>query len=136
MSMTEFVRRAEQRSKDSINRCYESINFLYYELDFLNDLLLRYSNRVSGKSMSTREKLNREAEMRERIPRVYEDINYYKECINCERKEMKRIHDTYGYPSGSNEYQSSKYINNTEDEEDDEEYIHDYKYNFATDTWE
>lgn len=133
--MTDFVRRAEQRSKESINRCYESINFLYYELDFLNDLLLRYSNRVAGKSMSTREKRNKETEMRERIPRIYEDINYYKECINCERKEMKRIHDTYGYPSRSNEYHSSNYINN-EDEQYEEEDIHDYKYNFATDTWE
>ena len=142
MSITDFVKRAERKSKESINRCYSSIDFLYWELDFVNDLLLRYSNRASGKSFSTRERMIKMAEIRERIPRIYEDINYYKQCINYDRKEMKRIHQTYGYPSTSERYQSnsSEYDNYNDDdnysynEEEEEESI--YKYNPVTDTWE
>ncbi len=160
MSMKDFIRKAERQSRESINRDYRSIDMLYYELDFLNNLLQRYSNKQSGQTFSTRKRQDEMNSIRERIPRVYQDINYYKECINVERKEMKRIHDTYGTSYGY-KYNEEKYEDapntlhvdyNDNDEyetyEDDDEYvppydydeeleeIKDYKYNPVRDTWE
>lgn len=143
MSMKDFVRRSEQKSKENINRDYMNIDMLYYELDFLNNLLNRYSNKNSGKTLTVFEKQDEMTKIREQIPRVYENINYYKECINAEKKEMKRIYDTYVFDSNQ-QIQYEKYIeynkNNSELEEQEEledlEEIKDYKYNPVTDTWE
>ena len=158
MSMKDFIRKAERQSRESINRDYRSIDMLYYELDFLNNLLQRYSNKQSGQTFSAKKRQDEMNSIRETIPRVYQDINYYKECINAERKEMKRIHDTYG-ANYSYKYNEEKYENapntlhvdyNDNDEyetyeEDDEipydydeelEEIKEYKYNPARDTWE
>lgn len=97
MSMKDFVRRAEISSKENINRAYRDIDFLHYQIDFLNNLLNRYSNKTSGRTLSVYQRQDEMARIREQIPRAYQDINYYKECINAERKEMKRIYDTYGF---------------------------------------
>jgi hypothetical protein len=131
---------------------------LYYELDFLNNLLHRYSNKTSGRTFSTKKRRDEMDSIRERIPRVYQDINYYKECINFERKEMKRIHDTYGtnysYKYNEEKYEDAPntlhvdYNDEYETYEDDDEYvppydyneeleeIKEYKYNPVTDTYE
>jgi chromosome segregation ATPase len=156
--MKDFIKKAERQSRESINRAYRSIDMLHYELDFLNNLLQRYSNKTSGRTFSTQKRRGEMDSIRERIPRVYQDINYYKECINAERKEMKRIHDTYG---GSYSYNEEKYedipqstlhidynddYETYNDEEDDyvppyeydeePEEIKEYKYNPVSDTWE
>ena len=146
MTMKEFVQKAEQRSKESINRAYRSIDMLHYELDFLNNLLHRYSNKKSGLTFTYKHRQNEMNDIRDRIPRVYEDINYYKECINVERKEMARIYNTYcGGKTYEDTYETlDKYEENNYEptneyeytNEYDEEEITDYKYNFVTDTWE
>ena len=158
--MKDFIRKAERQSRESINRDYRNIDMLHYQLDFLNNLLQRYSNKQSGQTLSAKKRQEEMNSIREIIPRVYQDINYYKECINAERKEMKRIHDTYG-ASYNYKYNEEKYENapntlhvdyNDNDEfetyEDDDEYvppydydeeleeIKEYKYNPARDTWE
>lgn len=162
MSIKEFVRRVEIKSRESINRDYRTIDMLHYELNFLNDLLNRYSNKQSGRTFSVSKRLNEMASIRERIPQIYKDINYYKECINAERKEMKRISDTYGFDSFKYNKQE-KYVTYTDnykndnyniDNEDDEEYEEDdeipmnnlddtdeeepadYRYNPITNTFE
>ena len=42
----------------------------------------------------------------ERMTRILEDINLYKECINAEKKEMKRIHNIWGYGFTNITYES------------------------------
>ena len=119
----------------------------------------RYSNKKSGITLTVFQKQDEMTKVREQIPRVYENINYYKECINAERKEMKRIYDTYGF-SPKQQIRYEKYENHTEynnyqeeDHQEDEYYennseveecekledleeIKDYKYNPVTDTFE
>ena len=101
MSMKEFVYKAERQSKESINLAYRNIEMVQYEIGLLNDQLKRYSNKVSGRTLTHRERQNEMNIIREKIPSAYSDINYYKECINAEKKEIKRIFDTYGYPQRS-----------------------------------
>jgi hypothetical protein len=159
--MKDFVKRAEKNSKESINRAYRDIDFIYYEIDFLNNLLNRYSNKTSGRTLSVYERQDEMARIRERIANAYKDINFYKECINVERKEMKRIYDTYGFePSYQVKYETYNKVDDYNefraqyeddggdfeekyDEEEEEipveeelEEIKEYKYNFVTDTWE
>ncbi len=119
MSLKNFVRRSEIISRENIKKCYRDIDMLYYELDFLNDLLNRYSNKTAGTSMSIYERQNEMASIREQIPRVYKDINFYKECINVEKMEMKRIRETYGYDN------EQKY-NQTYNEEYNDNYNDNY----------
>jgi hypothetical protein len=157
--MKDFVKRSEKSSKESINRAYRDIDFIYCEIDFLNNLLNRYSNKTSGRTLSVYERQDEMASIRERIANAYKDINFYKECINVERKEMKRIYETYGFePSYQVKYETYNKVDEfraqyEEDDEEnyDEEYneeeeempveeeleeIKEYKYNFVTDTWE
>lgn len=161
MSLQDFVKRAERSLKDSINRSYRCIDMLHYELSFLNDQLLRYSNKHSGRTLTARERQDEIADIRERIPEAYKDINYYKECINAERKELQRIYDTYGYSStkyykeekydiyderqanfghhtndynDDNDYEESD--NELENEIEEEEPPQDYKYNPETGMFE
>lgn len=165
MSMKDFVRRAEISSKNNINRAYRDIDFLYWQLDFLNDLLQRYSNKKSGMTLSNRSRQEEMNNIREQVPRVYQHINYYKECINAEKKEMKRIYDTYGFvPTQYHKYENNNentkkydeyeddYVNYNADNNYEDDYdgnseisepevenleeIIDYKYNSVTDTWE
>ena len=76
MSFKDLVRRAERQSKQSINESYRSIDHLYLELDFLNDLLNKYNNKKSGLTYSRLERLEKMGQIRERIPEIYQDINY------------------------------------------------------------
>ncbi len=142
MSLQDFVRRAVPNLRDSINRSYRAIDILYYELDFLNDLLIRYMNKKSGHTLSVRERQNEMSDTRERIAGVYKDINYYKECINAEKKEIQRLYNTYGYPSSKSytyEDECDEYYDDNEeyrDEDNNLEEIKEYKYNYATGVFE
>jgi len=151
MSINEFVRKAEKNSKENIINAYRDIDFLYWQIELLQNQLNRYSNKTSGKSLSLCERLNEMALIRKSIPQVYKDLNYYKECINYERNEIKRINDTYGYSYKSIPYNEEKYIKLTNNSdmiyedyeenkydifEDINEEITEYKYNSLTDTFE
>ena len=134
MSMKDFVRRAEISSKENIRRAYSDIDFLYWQIDFLNDLLNRYSNKTSGKTLTVYQRQDEMARIREQIPRVYQDINYYKECINAEKKEMKRIYDTYGFGPAYQPYyekrEKTQYYSDDEDTRNDfvDNYNDSYEY--------
>jgi hypothetical protein len=128
MSLKDFARRSEIISKENIKKCYRDIDMLYYELDFLNNLLSRYSNKTAGTSFSIYERQNEMASIREQIPRVYKDINFYKECINVEKMEMKRIRETYGYNDERN-------YNNVYDQEHRQNYTYNEDYDDYNDNY-
>jgi hypothetical protein len=147
MSMRDFVKKAAKQSKESINRSYRDIDDVYYQIDMLNNMMNRYMNKKSGASLTVKGRQNEISDIREMIADAYKSINFYKECINAEKKEMKRIYDTYGYPPNrySEEYNDDK--DNEYDESDDFSYgdeinedcleeIKEYKYNFATGIFE
>ncbi len=98
MSVKEFVRRSEIKSRESIRRAYMDIDMCYAELDLLNEQQARYTNMFAFRGgLPPYEKQQRLLEIRERIPKVYEYINYYKECIAYEKREINRICVTYGF---------------------------------------
>lgn len=152
VSMRSFVRRAERQSKQSIRESYVSIDLIHDEINFLNQLLDRYMNHRGGLTYTHSQRRKIIDEIRERIPAAYKDINYYKECINAEKKEIKRIHETYGYFDEPQYIQDdcethtdvhNSYYQDTEDgdnytdiHEDDLEEIKEYKYNYATGVFE
>jgi hypothetical protein len=88
---------------------------LYWELDFLNELLNKYTARRAGNTFTASEKSKMVKEIRERLPLLHEDIKYYKDCIAAEKKEMQRIYNTYGFKPASRRI-------NTEDDTDDMHY--------------
>ena len=55
-SMKEFVQRAERQSRESINRSYGEIDNLYWDINFFNEILLRYVNKKSGYKLSHSER--------------------------------------------------------------------------------
>ena len=163
MSAVAFVKKAEKQSRETIDRSYREIDNLYWEVDFLNNLLLSFLNKKSGYLLSYSERQREMDDICEIIPEIYKNINYFKECINVEKKEMKRIHATYGYGYGYGyepeyykeiklvSYEEYKAEKDSEDEsndssddepvpytkEDEElEEIKDYKYNHATGLFE
>jgi hypothetical protein len=97
MEIEAFVRRTERQTNESINRSYRDIDILYCELDFLNDLLHRYTIRKSGHTLTFAERHKEMADIRERIPEIHEHIKFYKDCIDAEKKEIQRIYDTYRF---------------------------------------
>ena len=138
MSIESFVRRVIPQMRQSINRSYKDIDMLYYELDFLNDLLTRYLNRRSGNTLTHSERRKEIDDIRERISNIYRDINYYKECINVEKSEIKRIYETYGSKVNVIRY-DKEYITDYElysDADEEFEEIKEYKYNYATGVFE
>lgn len=162
-SMKEFVQRAERQSRESINRSYGEIDNLYWDINFFNEILLRYVNKKSGYKLSHSERQKEMEDIRATISEIYKNINFYKECINVEKNEMKRIHKAYGYshnikpeyytedkPVQYDEYRLENnteydlYDNDSEDnyvvpytEEDEElEEIKEYKYNYTTGVFE
>jgi hypothetical protein len=88
---------------------------LYWELDFLSELLNKYTVHRAGNTLTTSEKSKMVKEIRERLPLLHEDIKYYKDCITAEKKEMQRIYNTYGFKPASRRI-------NTEDYTDDMHY--------------
>ena len=144
--MRDFVRKAELQSKESINRSYRDIDMFYLNINELNDMLLRYMNKRAGYSLTRAKREKEMNNIREMIADTYKTINYYKECINAEKKEMCRIHDTYGYsydmhPKYNDTYDTNTYCyDNESDNEsmynDDLEEIKEYRYNHATGVFE
>lgn len=142
MSVKEFVRRSEIKSRESIRRAYIDIDSCHRELDLLNEQLAKYSNNFASRGgLPPYEKQKRMTEIRERIPEVYNYINYYKECIAYEKSEIIRICTTYGFevnkqynrdfseyiPNTKNKVQANDEYNNDEynDEYDNDEYNND-----------
>ena len=147
MSMKEFVKKSERQSRESIDHSYREIDNLYWDINFLNDMLHRYMNRNSGRTLTHNEKQKVMEEIRLQISNVYKYINYHKECINVEKKEMKRIHTAYGYSydvkpdyrsERDSEYDNSgdEYVPPYTEEEEELEEIKEYKYNYATGLFE
>ena len=98
MSLKEFVRRSEIKSRESIRRAYIDLDTCYAELELLNEQQTKYSNMFAFRGgLPPYEKQQRLQEIRERIPQVYDYINYYKECIAYEKCEINRIYATYGF---------------------------------------
>ena len=161
-SMKDFVTKAEQQSRESINRLYREIDILHLEINFLNELLLKYMNKTAGYTLSYSKRQREMNEIREKIPEVYNDINFYKECINVEKNEMKRIHKAYGYshdikpeyyteikliqynefrPENDTEYDlhddsENEYVPPYNEKDEELEEIKDYRYNHATGLFE
>ncbi len=122
-----FISKSTHLSKKSINDSYRSIDLLYYELDVLNDHLATCMNKKTSYTFDIYEKQEKLAKIRERIPEVYKEINYYKECINAERIDMNRIYDTYDVDiMYDDDYLS---VNDVEE-------IENFKYNTVNDTFE
>lgn len=160
MSIKEFVRRSEIKSRESIRRAYIDLDVCYAELNLLNEQLLRYSNMfLSRGGLHPSEKQKRISEIREKIPKVYENINYYKDCINYEKSEISRICTMYGFEENKkynrdfseyvpreNTYVSNDYTNDYDDSEsyvselseilEEESDTEDYKFNPETGTFE
>jgi len=153
-SMKEFVQKAERQSRESINRSYGEIDNLYWDINFFNEILLRYVNKKSGYKLSHSERQKEMEDIRVTISEIYK---------NVEKNEMKRIHKAYGYshnikpeyytedkPVQYEEYRLENnteydlYDNDSEDnyvvpytEEDEElEEIKEYKYNYTTGVFE
>ena len=98
MSVKEFVRRSEIKSRESIKRAYIDLDICHAELDILNEQQTKYSNMFAFRGgLPPYEKQKRLIEIRERIPKLYEYINYFKECIAYEKCEINRIYATYGF---------------------------------------
>ncbi len=132
MSVKEFVRRSEIKSRESIRRAYLDIDSLYRELDILNEQQTKYSNMFAFRGgLPPYEKQKRLTEIRERIPVVYEYINYYKDCIAYEKSEIIRMCTTYGFEVNKKYNRDfSEYVpkNNTTDNTQSQynnEYIND-----------
>jgi hypothetical protein len=134
MSVKEFVRRSEIKSRESIRRAYIDIDSCHRELDLLNEQLAKYSNNFASRGgLPPYEKQKRMTEIRERIPEVYNYINYYKECISYEKSEIIRICTTYGFEVNKQYNRDfSEYIPNTKnrvqenDEYNNDEYSDEY----------
>lgn len=162
-SMKEFVQKAEIQSRESNNSLYREIDNLYWQIEFLNNMLLSYINKKSGYKLSHSRRQKEIEDIRATIPEMYKHINFYKECINIEKNEMKRIHKAYGYshdikpeyytevkliqydefnPERSSEYElddddsENEYVPPYTEEDEELEEIKEYKYNYITGVFE
>jgi len=118
----QFIESAEDRCNRSIDECYKNLDMLYSDLDSLNNSLYLYRNKRLG---NTEDRIWHIMDIRNQIPKVYEDINFFKECINAEKREIARIR--------------SQYLENSSDfnlQEDEFEEIKGICYNTATGYWE
>lgn len=134
MSMKKFIEKSKEEININIIDSYRNIDMLYYEIDLLYYQLQRYSNKTVGQTLSHRERLREMNNIRKKIPLVYDDINYYKKCINVTKKEMIRIVDTYSCEEDLDELDELDEFDELYDINNLEE-IKDYKYNFITDRW-
>ena len=152
-NVSDMVTRFNTNSKYFLKEYYSSLADLYWELDFLYNLLNYYSIGKIDKNNAYNRK-EETADIRRRVREIYEYIKYYKQCINTEKQEKKRLRETYGYFSPK-KYKQVKAKRNIDNEEDNESYtnysheeydfrfdenyleeVRDYKYNFVTDRYE
>ena len=123
-----FVKDQETKSRKTINDHYDSISALCWEFDYLDDLLAKLKNKKECYNMDVITRNEEMDDISERMTRILEDINLYKECINVEKKEMKRIHNIWGYGFTNTTYES-EYDNTLEESLK-------IKYNSILDTFE
>lgn len=135
-----FVRKAEKIANRALKEYYNNLNLLYWQIEILNKNMNVYNNKRAIHQNYV-VKFAHIDDIKETISRIYKEINYYKECINIEKREMSRIYDKYGYAYSDNyEYdmydEYEQYCNkleiNREINTDSLEEIKEYKYNFAT----
>ena len=145
MSVNDFVKKAEKRSEEAITRSYREIDMLYWEINFLNDLLLRYINKKAGLTYTQTRRDYKMAEIRRRIPELYKEIVHCRACIKAEKSEIERIYKTYGYPSEKEYYryedEEDSYYNTYRDDSsydffNDSDDFKEYKYNSVTGVFE
>ena len=116
--MIQFVEKAEEKAIKNIDNYYREIDTLYFEIETLQDSLWRYQHKKAGYNQTGIAKVKQMANIRGRILQVYDNINYYKECINAEKKDIDRIYKTY--------------LDNYEPYDLELEAIENYYYNYAT----
>jgi hypothetical protein len=110
-----MVQRFANSSKENIRQCYRNIAQCYNDLDYLHSSYNYYSNKRDIFSELRKKYAN---DIQQRIRDIYSDINYYRECINAEKKEIRRLYDTYGYePHIVNESDEDEYPYEEDDEE-------------------
>ena len=135
----DFVKDQEKKSRKAIKDHYDSIDALCWEFDYLDNLLAQLKNRRALPKLSILERNEEMEEISERMTRILEDIDMYKECINSEKKEMKRIHCIWGYgytdEDNTNSDESEYEQPYTEEDEESEEPVK-IKYNQALDIFE
>jgi hypothetical protein len=131
----EFVKNQERKSRKTVKDHYDSISALCWEFDYLDDLLARLKNKKECYKFDVIDRNDAMDEISERMVEIIEDINLYKECINVEKKEMKRIHNIWGYGYTNDEYDSEYEKPYTEEDEELEEPLK-IKYNETLDIFE
>ena len=131
----DFVKEQEQKSRKTINDHYDSINALCWEFNYLDDLLARLKNKKDCYNMDVITRNEEMDDISERMTRIIKDINLYKECINLEKKEMKRIHNLWGYGYTNTTYETEYEKPYTEEDEKQEQPLK-IKYNHILDTFE
>jgi uncharacterized protein YerC len=90
-STTSFVKEQERKSRKTIKDHRESIDALCWEFEYLDDSLARLKNKKECYNMDVITRNEEMDDINERMTRIIQDINLYKECINAEKKEMKNI---------------------------------------------
>lgn len=145
-STTSFVKEQERKSRKTIKDHRESIDALCWEFEYLDDSLARLKNKKECYNLSVYDRNDEMEDITERMTRIINDINFYKECINVEKKEMKRIHNLWGYGYDGYGYDDYGYDNTnsaeseferpyTEEDEEPEELLK-IKYNEVLDIFE
>lgn len=130
-----FVKDQETKSRKTIKDHYDSINALCWEFNYLDDLLAKLKNKKECYNIDVITRNEEMDDISERMTRILEDINLYKECINVEKKEMKRIHNLWGYGFSNTTYESEYETPYTEYDDILEEPLK-IKYNHILDTFE
>lgn len=131
----EFVKDQERKSRKAVKDHYDSISALCCEFNYLDDLLAKLKNKKECYRFDVIDRNDAMDEISERMVQIINDINLYKECINAEKKEMKRIHDLWGYGYISDKYDSEYEKPYTEEDEELEEPLK-IRYNETLDTFE
>jgi hypothetical protein len=92
----EFVKKAELHSDRIIYICEDNLQMLNWELNKLYGLLNKYTNKTVGDDITYRKKMIRIDQIRDDISSVNEHMEYYRNVLNAEEKEMARIYKAYG----------------------------------------
>jgi hypothetical protein len=95
----EMMQRFERKSCELLGFLYFDLDELYAELSYNNRSLNSFMTGTLGEDDTPEERKAALDEIRERIPAIYEEIKYVKECIKAEKFNMNRLRSKYGnYP--------------------------------------
>lgn len=92
----EMMQRFERKSCEMLSFLYFDLDELYAELSYNNRSLNNFMSGTLGEDTSAEERKVAMDEIRERIPAIYEEIKYVKECIKAEKFNMNRLRSNYG----------------------------------------